>query len=134
MGELLGGSTGPRGAHHDGLLESAAKSAARRQGLVVKAGAKKRRPPEPLRIGFTFNVKRVDSKHGNDAEAEYDAPETIDAIRQTVPRSKPKILIALLLLCGAASLMNPNTWRALSYASPRLPTESSMPASASRSV
>lgn len=35
----------------------------------------------------------------------------IDAIRQTVPRSKPKILIALLLLCGAASLMNPNTWR-----------------------
>ena len=43
-----------------------------------------RRPPEPLRIGFTYNVKRVDSKGGNDAEAEYDAPETIDAIRDAL--------------------------------------------------
>lgn len=32
LGGLLGGSTGPRGAHHDGLLESAAKSAARAVG------------------------------------------------------------------------------------------------------
>jgi DNA helicase HerA-like ATPase len=35
LGELLGGSTGPRGAHHDGLLESAAKSAARAVGSQV---------------------------------------------------------------------------------------------------
>ena len=41
-------------------------------------------PADPLRIGFTFNVKRVDSKGGNDAEAEYDAPETIDAIREAL--------------------------------------------------
>ncbi len=35
LGELLGGSTGPRGAHRDGLLESAAKSAARAVGSQV---------------------------------------------------------------------------------------------------
>jgi D-alanine-D-alanine ligase len=59
-------------------------SAARRQGLVIKSGTRRRRPAEPLRIGFAFNVKRVDTKGGNDAEAEYDAPETIDAIREAL--------------------------------------------------
>ena len=51
---------------------------------MVKPGARRRRPADPLRIGFTFNVKRVDSKGGNDAEAEYDPPETIDAIRDAL--------------------------------------------------
>src|SRR5204862_4009769 len=59
-------------------------SAARRQGLMAPAGARKRRPADALRIGFTFNMKRVDSKAGNDAEAEYDAPETIDSIRDAL--------------------------------------------------
>jgi D-alanine-D-alanine ligase len=59
-------------------------SAARRQGLVIKSGGRRRRPAEPLRIGFTFNVKRIASKGGNDTEAEYDAPETIDAIRDAL--------------------------------------------------
>src|SRR5581483_12499274 len=65
-------------------LGTIVNSAARRQGLTIKTGVKRRRPAEPLRIGFTFNVKRVDSKGGNDAEAEYDAPETIDAIREAL--------------------------------------------------
>jgi len=65
-------------------LGAVVTSAARRQGLVIKSGARKRRPADPLRIGFTFNVKRVDTKGGNDAEAEYDAPETIDAIREAL--------------------------------------------------
>ncbi len=65
-------------------LNIVVESAARRQGLVIKPGVRKRRPAEPLRIGFTFNVKRVDSKSGNDTEAEYDAPETIDAIREAL--------------------------------------------------
>jgi D-alanine-D-alanine ligase len=65
-------------------LATIVNSAARRQGLVVKPGVRRRRPPEPLRIGFTFNVKRVSSKAGNDAEAEYDAPETIEAIRDAL--------------------------------------------------
>jgi len=72
------------GLDYGDTLQAIVQSAARRQGLVVKPGTRKRRPPEPLRIGFTFNVKRVDSKHGNDAEAEYDAPETIDAIRDAL--------------------------------------------------
>ena len=35
LGELLGGSTGPRGARHEGLLESVAKSAARAVGSQI---------------------------------------------------------------------------------------------------
>jgi D-alanine-D-alanine ligase len=37
-----------------------------------------------VRIGFTYNVKRIDSKAGDDAEAEYDAPETIAAISDAI--------------------------------------------------
>src|SRR6188508_205373 len=65
-------------------LHAIVESAPLRQGLVVKPGARRRRPADPLRIGFTFNVKRVDSKGGNDAEAEYDAPETIESIRDAL--------------------------------------------------
>lgn len=62
-------------------------SAARRQGLLnapADTSPRRRRAPERLRIGFTYNVKRVSSKTGNDAEAEYDAPETIEAIREAL--------------------------------------------------
>jgi D-alanine-D-alanine ligase len=51
---------------------------------MAPADNKRRRGNDPLRIGFTYNVKRVDSKAGNDAEAEYDAPETIDSIRDAL--------------------------------------------------
>ena len=60
-------------------------SAARRQGLTVPTGGpRRRRPPEPLRIGFTYNIKRIDTKGGNDSEAEYDGPETIDSIKEAL--------------------------------------------------
>ena len=72
------------GRDYEGALGAIIASAARRQGLTVPAGVRRRRPPEPLRIGFTYNIKRVDSKGGNDAEAEYDAPETIDSIREAL--------------------------------------------------
>jgi D-alanine-D-alanine ligase len=81
------------GLDYADTLQAIVQSAARRQGLVVKAGAKKRRPPEPLRIGFTFNVKRVDSKHGNDAEAEYDAPETIESIRDALESHGHQVML-----------------------------------------
>ncbi len=72
------------GLDYESALSAVVVSAARRQGLNVPAnGVRRKRPPEPLRIGFTFNVKRVDSK-GSDAEAEYDAPETIEAIRDAL--------------------------------------------------
>jgi D-alanine-D-alanine ligase len=81
------------GLDYADTLQAIVQSAARRQGLIVKTGAKKRRPPEPLRIGFTFNVKRVDSKHGNDAEAEYDAPETIDSIRDALESHDHQVML-----------------------------------------
>jgi D-alanine-D-alanine ligase len=83
-GASLFAASGREALTYDETLQSIVESAARRQGLVVKPGARRRRPAEPLRIGFTFNVKRVDSKSGNDTEAEYDAPETIEAIREAL--------------------------------------------------
>jgi D-alanine-D-alanine ligase len=83
-GASLYAATAREGLDYRETLHAIVESAARRQGLVVKPGARRRRPADPLRIGFTFNVKRVDSKAGNDAEAEYDAPETIDAIRDAL--------------------------------------------------
>src|SRR4051812_14469150 len=72
------------GLDYDGALSAIVASAARRQGLTVPVGARPRKPPEPLRIGFTYNMKRVDPKGGNDSEAEYDAPETIDSIKEAL--------------------------------------------------
>ena len=65
------------------IVESAAAApgAGRQAGRAADGAA-----ADPLRIGFTYNVKRVDPKAGNDAEAEYDAPETIDAIREALER------------------------------------------------
>jgi D-alanine-D-alanine ligase len=71
------------GLDYEAALSAIIASAARRQGLSVPAGGRRRRAPEPLRIGFTYNLKRVDSK-GNDAEAEYDGPETITSIREAL--------------------------------------------------
>ena len=72
------------GLDYEGTLAAVVASAARRQGLSVPQVGRRRRQPEPLRIGFSYNVKRMDSKAGNDTEAEYDAPETIDAIRDAL--------------------------------------------------
>src|SRR5689334_6173314 len=83
-GASLFAAAAREGLDYGESLHAIVESAAKRQGLVVKPGARRRRPADPLRIGFTFNVKRVDSKGGNDAEAEYDAPETIDAIREAL--------------------------------------------------
>ena len=72
------------GLDYEATLAAVVASAARRQGLTVPQVGRRKRQPEPLRIGFSYNVKRVDSKGGDDTEAEYDAPETIDAIRDAL--------------------------------------------------
>jgi D-alanine-D-alanine ligase len=77
-------ATAREGMDYNATLGAVVMSAARRQGLMVPQQGRRRRPPEPLRIGFSYNVKRVDSKAGNDTEAEYDAPETIDSIRDAL--------------------------------------------------
>ena len=72
------------GLDYEAALGAIVASAGRRQGLMAPAGVRRRRPADNLRIGFTYNVKRVATKGGNDTEAEYDAPETIDAIRDAL--------------------------------------------------
>ena len=72
------------GLDYEATLSAVVTSAARRQGLMVPPVGKRKRQPEPLRIGFSYNVKRVDSKGGDDTEAEYDAPETINSIRDAL--------------------------------------------------
>ena len=49
---------------------------------LASAAPRKRRGQ--VRVGFTYNMKRVDTKGGNDDEAEYDAPETISAIADAI--------------------------------------------------
>jgi D-alanine-D-alanine ligase len=72
------------GLDYEATLNAIVSSAARRQGLMLPQVGKRKRQPEPLRIGFSYNVKRVDSKGGDDTEAEYDAPETINSIRDAL--------------------------------------------------
>ena len=65
--------------NYDATIAAIVASAAVRWKLLPNAESKpKNKPPEPLRIGFTYNVKR----QGNygDADAEYDSPTTIEAI------------------------------------------------------
>jgi D-alanine-D-alanine ligase len=76
------------GLSYEAALAAIVRSAARRwkipqpevMGAPGEATNRKRKQDEPLRIGFTYNMKRMDSKAGNDAEAEYDPPETITTI------------------------------------------------------
>jgi D-alanine-D-alanine ligase len=63
------------------------RSAAARNGLLPLLEA----PTRPgrarrtsRRVGLAFNMKRIDSHAGDDREAEYDAPETIDAITAAI--------------------------------------------------
>jgi D-alanine-D-alanine ligase len=71
------------GLAYEQTIGQVVKSAAVRWGLQ-SPDAPPRKKQDKLRVGFTYNMKRVDSKAGNDAEAEYDPPETIDAIRTAI--------------------------------------------------
>lgn len=72
-----------QGLGYEQTIQQVVKSAAIRWGLHPAEAPKKKHTERPV-IGFAFNMKRVDSKAGNDAEAEYDPPETIDAIRSAI--------------------------------------------------
>ncbi len=50
----------------------------------TRASSLRKKQRAQVRIGFTYNIKRVDSKGGDDAEAEYDSPETIAAISDAI--------------------------------------------------
>lgn len=75
------------GLHFDGVLARIVESACVRQGIDAKR-AKSRSPDRggPLRVGFTFNVKRLKAQVDGtaDDEAEYDSPATLQAIREAI--------------------------------------------------
>jgi D-alanine-D-alanine ligase len=76
------------GLDYDGTVLAVLRSAARRHGLTTMLDATKPRAPRArrtsLRVGFAFNIKRIGSGGGDDREAEYDAPETIQAITRAI--------------------------------------------------
>ena len=64
------------------------RAAAARHGLLGMLDTTKARPARSrrtsLRVGLAFNMKRIDSARGDDREAEYDAPETIQSITKAI--------------------------------------------------
>jgi D-alanine-D-alanine ligase len=75
------------GLHVDGVLGAVIQSAERRWNLEVPRSRRGRpRRTERLKVGFAFNVKRIhpDLAGDQDDEAEYDAPETLQAIREAI--------------------------------------------------
>jgi D-alanine-D-alanine ligase len=75
------------GVDYTGAITAVLRAAAARSGLLPVLEATKPRPRSrrtALRVGFAFNMKRIDSAAGDDREAEYDPPETIEAIRAAI--------------------------------------------------
>jgi len=75
------------GLHVDGVIGTVIESAVQRCGIAPEPGRRGRpRRAERLKVGFTFNVKRVnpDPLGEQDEEAEYDSPKTLQAIREAI--------------------------------------------------
>jgi D-alanine-D-alanine ligase len=74
------------GLHFDAVIGAIIDSAAKRN-KIKESAARRGKPTRkgPLRVGFTFNVKRVKpNADGEDSEAEYDSPTTLQAIREAI--------------------------------------------------
>ena len=69
----------------ESVLAAVVESAVRRWGLVDRP-FRRSQTPTPLRVGFTYNEKRVRPDiHGEqDSEAEFEAPEVLNAIRHAI--------------------------------------------------
>ena len=74
------------GVDYDGTVLAVLRSAAARQGMakLLDATRTPRGRRSALRVGLAFNMKRIESHGGDDREAEYDAPETIQAIASAI--------------------------------------------------
>ncbi|HET9555488.1 MAG TPA: ATP-grasp domain-containing protein [Anaeromyxobacteraceae bacterium] len=75
------------GLHPDAVVGAVIESAMKRWGLVDTRSRRGRpRRAERLKVGFTYNVKRVDPDPAGeqDEEAEYDSPKTLQAIREAI--------------------------------------------------
>lgn len=77
-----------RGIDFDGVAKAIVKSACRRFSIGTGNGAgdgtSPKRAKKTMRVGLTFNMKRVDTSGGDDAEAEFDSPKTIQAIAAAI--------------------------------------------------
>ena len=83
------------GLHTDGVLAKVVESAVARWGVTDPRKARSRPPRKgPLRVGFTYNVKRVKPALDGtrDEEAEYDAPHTIQAVREAIAAAGHEVI------------------------------------------
>jgi D-alanine-D-alanine ligase len=65
------------------ILDAAALRTGLQTASQVTAASRLKRKVQPIRVGFTYNVKR---SHDGDDEAEWDPPETIIAIANALAR------------------------------------------------
>jgi D-alanine-D-alanine ligase len=83
------------GLHTDAVLGKVVESAVARWGLKDPRRPASRPPRRgPLRVGFTYNVKRVKPALDGtrDEEAEYDSPATIQAVREAIAAAGHEVL------------------------------------------
>jgi D-alanine-D-alanine ligase len=83
------------GLHTDGVLAKVVESATARWGLKDPRRPASRPPRKgPLRVGFTYNVKRVKPAldGSRDEEAEYDPPATIQAVREAIAAAGHEVI------------------------------------------
>jgi D-alanine-D-alanine ligase len=71
------------GLTYAGTIGAILNAAAVRSGLASASQVARPRKAQPIRVGFTYNVKR---SHAGDDEAEWDPPETIIAIANALAR------------------------------------------------
>jgi len=76
------------GLDYDAAVLAILRAACARTGLLAQLEQAKPRPRSgrrtQLRVGLAYNMKRVASEGGDDREAEYDPPETIEAIARAI--------------------------------------------------
>src|SRR5499427_1932757 len=78
-------ATAQVGLTYQSTIAAVLNAAALRSGLATASqlGVGRQRKAQPIRVGFTYNVKR---SHDGDDEAEWDPPETIIAIANALAR------------------------------------------------
>jgi D-alanine-D-alanine ligase len=75
------------GLDYDATINAVLRAAAGRASLVAQLDATRARPRPrrtSLSVGLAYNMKRIGSSDGDDREAEYDPPETIEAITKAI--------------------------------------------------
>jgi D-alanine-D-alanine ligase len=87
QGASLYAAAALEGLHFDAVVDAVIQSAAKRNGIKERSrGSSRPARKGPLKVGFTFNVKRIKptADGQQDTEAEYDSPTTLQAIREAI--------------------------------------------------